>query len=249
MSSAAFAAVTPARLGELISSSESRITLTSIAGDWPAAFKRSIAVSIISDRRFVVRRRAREHAKLRIEWPGQQRIAIDRLPFAIGIAALDDRLERTLLRPFGRHDRLAVEVDVEKDGLRAGRVRGQLREYLRPVRRIGQQSRLEPAFLERTLQERGIALDVGGNVRDIRNREQLEELRNVPLRGRGDLVVPGPCRKRRRNDSERNQREQHARHRVLPRTTELKRTISRACGCAAASQWRGERRRVFASTQ
>ena len=123
LSSAAFAATTPARLGEPISSSESSSTLTLIAGDRAGRLQQIDRRQQHQDRRFVVRRRAREHAQLGIERRRQQRLASDDLPLPLASRRLTTGLERALLRPFLRHHRLAVEMDVEEDRLRAGCVR------------------------------------------------------------------------------------------------------------------------------
>jgi hypothetical protein len=140
------------------------------------------------------------------------RVARDRLPCAARVETLHDGIERTRLRPFPGHDRLAVEVDVEEDRLRARRA-SERREHERTPRGIREQLRAEPAPFECAPDEFRVALDVGRLVRDVRDREQFEELAEIFLHGAGDPVVRCARIRERRQNTGKQQRDPLFSHR------------------------------------
>jgi hypothetical protein len=117
-----------------------------------------------------------------IERVGEQLVTIHFNPIALRIATLHDGFERTSLRPLFRDHRLAVEMCVEQDRLRAAVRAGKLRKYGGPRRRIAQQLHFESAPFKCLLEESRVALNVCGNSRNVVDRQQLQKLRKIARR-------------------------------------------------------------------
>src|SRR5262249_40878435 len=151
------------------------------------------------DRTFVVRRRAREDAQLRIELLVLQPVRRGVLPWRLhggasggerrqrrawtrAAALLHHGIPRALLRPLRRDDRLAVEMHVEQKGLGVGDFARVLGENQRlPV--VRQLRRGETAPAERRLEPVGILPYVGCVDGVVGQRQHREELGEVGLRG------------------------------------------------------------------
>ena len=111
-----------------------------------------------------------------------------------------------------RDDGLPVEMNVEQDGLCACDLGAVLGENGGPLRGIAHLPHCETALPERRFEKGGISLDVARLARDIVDRQQFEELREVPLRELGDLGLQfagcyRPAKQKRKAD--RNEQRSH----------------------------------------
>jgi hypothetical protein len=124
------------------------------------------------DRRLVVRGGASVDAPLGIDG-ALPRLERDR-PAGRRVRHHNHRRERRLVRPLGRHDRLAVVMKIERERARRRRCAA-LHQH---ERRAGgrHHATSEVTMLEHRHQRVGVAADIGGVGGDVRDREQVEEL-------------------------------------------------------------------------
>ncbi|MNS44426.1 hypothetical protein D3C72_768680 [compost metagenome] len=133
------------------------------------------------DRPLVVRRGTTEDPPLRVHRPREQVGHVDLLPIALGALLLQHRRPRTLLRPLGGDDRLAIQVHIEQDGLARrllARILGEQHRLAVVVQRLGRESTLAECLLE----PGHIAPDIFGRHRIIGDAEQIQILAVARLR-------------------------------------------------------------------